>query len=286
MEINLLQIMVNVLMTGSLYCLAALGLTLVFSVLDIVNFAHGEYYMLGGFAAYYFTVSFGINYLIAIPLATIAVVLFSLFMERFTLRPIRGQVVPTLISTLGVSMLLQAAAIIIFGSVPKSIPGVFTGVLRIGSVFMPYDRLAVMFISVFLIAGAYFYVQRGKMGRAMRAFAQNSRGAMLQGVNLDSIARWGFGIGCGLAAASGALLGPVFFVDPGIGVPVILKSLTIIILGGFGSIMGTLVGAFVLAFVEAFVAQLWGTAVAHLSYYIVVLVVLLIRPRGLLGGHE
>lgn len=286
MEIHIPQIVVNVLMTGSLYCLVALGLTLVFSVLDIVNFAHGEYYMLGGFAAYYFTVSFGINYFLAVPLAIIAVVLFSLFMERFTIRPMRGQVVPILISTLGVSMLLQAGAILAFGSVPKSIPRVFPGVLRVGTIAMPYDRLAVMVISIALIAAVYFFVQRGRMGRAMRAFAQNSRGAMLQGVNLDSVARWGFGIGCGLAAAAGALLGPVFFIESGMGVPVILKSLTIIILGGFGSIMGTLVGAYVLAFVEAFVAQVWGTAVAHLSYYVVVLVVLLIRPRGLLGGHE
>lgn len=124
------------------------------------------------------------------------------------------------------------------------------------------------------------------MGLAMRAFAQNQRGAVLQGINLNAVARWGFGMGSGMAAAAGALLGAVFFVEPGVGVPVILKSLTIIILGGFGSIMGTLVGAFVLAFVEAFVGQIWGTEVAQMCYYVVILVVLLFRPRGILGGHE
>jgi len=286
MGINLQQMLVNILMTGSLYCLVAIGLTLVFSILDIVNFAHGEYYMLGGFAAYYFSVSFGINYFLAIVLAIISVVLFALFIERFTIRPQRGQVVPTLIICLGVSMLLQAIAIITFGSAPKSIPAVSTGIIRVVGITIPFDRLIVLLLSIVLIAAVYIYIQRGRMGRALRAYAQNADGAKLQGVNVNRIGSFGFAVGCGLAAAAGALLGSVFFVEPMMGLPVIVRSMAIIILGGFGSIIGTVVGSYLLASVESTVASIWGTPMALLCYYGIALVVLLIRPRGLMGGHE
>ena len=279
----LVQALANGVMLGMVYVLVALGLTLVFSIMEVINFAHGEFYMLGGFTAYYLFARLEVNYLATLAASVVLVGTLGVVIERLIFRPFRGNLLGAFIVSLGLVWILQSGAIIAFGVLEKSVPSAFRGVLKILGVYFSVERLVVTLIALVMVLALYLFIQFTREGRAMRAVAQDGDAAALQGINVQRISSLAFALGAALAAAAGVLIGPIFFVSPFMGGLPILKAFIIIILGGMGSIPGALLGGLILGMAEG-VGSIFLTAPGvNLLGFLIVIAVLLLRPRGLLG---
>lgn len=273
------------LMMGMLYILVAIGLTLVFSIMDIVNFAHGEFYMFGGFVSYVLFAQLHVNYFLTILMALLAVGLFSVAVERIVFKPFRGQILPAFIISLGLIWIFRESIRFIFGNWDKAIPVAFPGIIHVGELSLSVERLVTAVIGAILIFALHLFIQRTKWGRAMRAIALDRDAASLQGINIDFISSLAFGIGCGLAAVAGVLLGSVYYVSASMGAHMILKAFLIIILGGLGSIPGCLLGGLLLGFFESFGHTFMSIPTVTIITFAVIFILLVFRPEGLLG-HE
>lgn len=281
----LIRCIIEGLMTGMLYILVAIGLTLVFSIMDIVNFAHGEFYMLGGFISYVLFGQFHFNYFLTILIALIAVGLFSVLVERLVFKPFRGQILPAFIISLGLIWIFRESIRFIFGNWDKAIPVAFPGIINVGKLTLSVERFTTALIGAILIFLLHLFIQRTKWGRAMRAIALDRDAASLQGINIDFISSLAFGIGCGLAAVAGVLLGSVYYASASMGAHMILKAFLIIILGGLGSIPGCLLGGLLLGFFESFGHTFLNIPTVTIITFAVIFILLVFRPQGLLG-HE
>ncbi len=280
----LVQALLNGFGLAMAYVLVALGLTLIFSILEIINFAHGEFYMVGAFTTYVAFTLFHVPYVVALIGAIVVVGLAGAVAERLIFRHLRGKTLNAFIVSLGLLWVMQAGAQIAFGIQDKAVPSAFSGVLRMGGVFISYERLAVTLCAVMLIVALYAFLEWTKTGRAMRATAQDADGAALQGVNIELVSMLGFALGCALAGASGALLAPIFSVGPWMGALPVVKAFIIIIVGGMGSLPGAVLGGLMLGIVEGVGTLFFSSAAVNMLGFLLVIAVLLLRPRGLLGG--
>ena len=280
----LVQALLNGFGLAMAYVLVALGLTLIFSILEIINFAHGEFYMVGAFTTYVAFTLFHVPYVVALIGAIVVVGLAGAVAERLIFRHLRGKTLNAFIVSLGLLWVMQAGAQIAFGIQDKAVPSAFSGVLRMGGVFISYERLAVTLCAVVLIVALYAFLEWTKTGRAMRATAQDADGAALQGVNIELVSMLGFALGCALAGASGALLAPIFSVGPWMGALPVVKAFIIIIVGGMGSLPGAVLGGLMLGIVEGVGTLFFSSAAVNMLGFLLVIAVLLLRPRGLLGG--
>ncbi|MBI4620500.1 MAG: branched-chain amino acid ABC transporter permease [Desulfobacterales bacterium] len=281
----LLQVTLNGLMLGMIYIVVALGLTLIFSIMNVINFAHGEMYMLGGLVAYYFSEQLQIPYMLILVLAMILVGVFGIVVEKFFFRPFRGELLPALIVSLGLSMTIQTLTLLNFGTEDQSVSTVFPGMINFLGALFSKERLAIVITCIVFILSLYLLIQRSKIGCAIRAIAEDREAAALQGVNIDRICSFTFGLGCALAAAAGVLIAPVFYVNPYIGGLPLLKAFIIIILGGMGSLLGAVVGGLILGTVESFGTLFLSVPASNLLGFIIIILVLLFKPSGLFG-HE
>jgi branched-chain amino acid transport system permease protein len=280
----LVQALLNGFGLAMAYVLVALGLTLIFSILEIINFAHGEFYMVGAFTTYVAFTLLHVPYVVALIAAIVVVGLAGAVAERLIFRHLRGKTLNAFIVSLGLLWVMQAVAQIAFGIQDKAVPSAFSGVLRMGGVFISYERLAVTLCAVVLIVALYAFLEWTKTGRAMRATAQDADGAALQGVNIELVSMLGFALGCALAGASGALLAPIFSVGPWMGALPVVKAFIIIIVGGMGSLPGAVLGGLMLGIVEGVGTLFFSSAAVNMLGFLLVIAVLLLRPRGLLGG--
>lgn len=279
----LVQSAVIGLSMGSIYILMALGLTLMFGMMHIINFAHGAIYMLGAFVIYYVFFQWGAPYFAAFVVAMLLLAAFGYLVERGIYRPIKGGIEPTLVALLALTTFLQAAAYPVFGQLDKHVPPVFEGTRNILGVMVSVERLMIIPIAAALVVGLYLFINKTKMGAAMRAIEQDKEAAALQGVNVHVVNGLAFAIGFALAAASGALMAPIFKVDPMMGEQPLLKAFIIIILGGLGSIPGAILGGLMLGLIDSIVATALGAEPAFLLSFVFIIVLLLFRPTGLLG---
>jgi len=283
-----IELLVPALLNGFglavVYVLVALGLTLIFSILEIINFAHGEFYMLGGFAAYYLCAVGGLNYVATLVLAVLLVGLAGVVAERLVFRHLRGKTLNAFIVSLGLLWVLQATAQLSFGVLDKSVPSAVSGIVRVGGVIVSRERLFVILIAVALIIGLYLFLKFTRTGQAMRAVAQDAEAAALQGVNIELTSALGFGIGCALAGAAGALIAPIFAVSPTMGALPVVKAFIIIIVGGMGSLPGAVLGGLLLGAVEGVGTLFMSSAAVNILGFLMVIAILLLRPRGLLGA--
>jgi branched-chain amino acid transport system permease protein len=282
---QLAQMFVNGSMIGFQLALFATGLTLVYGIMHIVNFAHGELYMLGGYGVFFFGTQLGMNFYVALLLSMIVVGLLSVGIERVFFKPLRGQSkhIPSFVMSCGLILILQTVAVLIFGPKDKAVSSPVSGVFMVGGVALPLQRLMVIGVSTMLIAAFYVYLERTRTGRAMRSIAQDPEAAALQGVSINKISALGMGIGGALAAAAGGLLAPVFVVNPYIGGTLTWTGFIVVILGGQTSLPGTLIAAFMLGYVQSFVGTLVDPVVAAMCSAALLGVVLTLRPQGLLG---
>lgn len=285
---ELLQHLVNALILGSTYALLGIGLTLIFGIMRIVNFTHGELYSFGAYAVFALQVSMGVNFFAALVIAVLAGCVLGALIEFLLLRPLQGaDIDTTMLVMIGAWIFMQNGELLYWGGVSKSIMTPFPEEpLQIGSIFVSWLRIFVLVVAIGLILGTYVLINRTKLGKAMRATFQDSGTAALMGVNIKGIYTATFAIGSGLAAAAGALLGPVFLVTPTMGDLASLKAFAIVILGGLGNITGATLGGFILAFVEELGAGYISSGYRDAMGFLIIIVVLLFKPTGLFTRAE
>lgn len=289
MEITLLfQGGLNGVMLGLNYALIALGLSLIFGIMGIVNFAHGEMYMLGGYVAYFLIGRFGLDFFTAIIGAVIIIGLLGMLVEKIIFRPLMvrpKEALTSLIAAVGLAWVLQMLAVIGFGDLDRKVPSTFNGIINMGGVIITKERLVTIIIGLGLVILLNLFLLRTRLGTAIRAVAQDKEAAALQGVKVSRISALSFGIGCALAGSAGALMAPIFSVSPFLGGEVILKAFLVVILGGMGSIPGAMLGGLVLGFIESFGSLFFTVPTVSAITFSLIILLLIVRPQGLLG-HE
>jgi branched-chain amino acid transport system permease protein len=287
----------NGLVVGCLYALMAVGLTLIFSVLKIINFAHGEFYMVGGYTAYYMvTVLGGLHPLLGIFFAMIVLLGLGSLFEAAFLRPIHlGSVNRpaeyAILVTFGLSFFLQNLVLSLAGPFPHRSPSFMSGGLTVGPVTISADRLIAAGLALVLMFALMLFIRATWTGKAMRAVSQDRDAAAVSGINPFKMNNIAFGIGASLAGASGALIAPIFAVVPDVGVLPSLRSFVIVVLGGMGSVKGALIGGIAIGLVESLGAALIpdpSRALAYRELYglVIFVMVLLFRPQGLFGEKQ
>ncbi len=285
---QLLQHLLNGLLLGATYSLLGIGLTLVFGLMNVVNFAHGEFYTLGAYAAFAALALASVHFFLAIPLAIVAGALVGAVCERVLLRPLRAQSIDTvMLVMIGLWIAMQNAELLGWGGVAKSVPTPFpTQPVVVGPVSVAPLRIFVFAVSGLLILGAHLLLSRTKLGRAMRATFQDRETAALMGVSIERIHTVTFAFGAGLAAAAGALLGPVFLLYPSMGDLASLKAFSVVILGGLGNFGGAALGGLVLGIAEELGAGYISSGYRDAVGFLMIVAVLLLRPSGLFARAE
>ncbi len=285
---QLLQHLLNGLLLGATYSLLGIGLTLVFGLMNVVNFAHGEFYTLGAYAAFAALVGLSVSFFLAIPLAIVVGAAAGALCERCLLRPLRGESIDTvMLVMIGVWIAMQNAELLGWGGVAKSVPTPFPPQpVVLGRVSVSPLRIFVFVVSGLLILAAHLLLARTKLGRAMRATFQDRETAALMGVSIERIHTITFAFGAGLAAAAGALLGPVFLLYPSMGDLAALKAFSVVILGGLGNFVGAALGGLVLGVAEELGAGYVSSGYRDAVGFIIIVGVLLLRPSGLFARAE
>lgn len=284
----LLQHLVNGLVLGGTYALLGIGLTLIFGLMNVVNFAHGEFYTLGAYATFTALALAGVAFFPALLLAIAAAAAVGAACERVLLRPLHGESIDTtMLVMIGVSITLQNTILLGFGGVAQSIPHPFpTAPIVLGPVSIAPLRLFVLATAAALIAGAWLLIQRTRLGRAMRATFQDPDTAQLMGVRIRRVHTATFAFGAGLAGAAGALLGPVFLAYPSMGDLAALKAFSVVILGGLGNVPGATLGGVILGVAEELGAGYVSSGYRDAVGFVIIILVLLLRPSGLFARAE
>lgn len=277
------QALANGLIIGLLYLLMAIGFTLVFGVMRVVNFAHGEFYMLGAFGVYIFVTRLYLPFLTAVLVTFIAALIIGWLLEVIVLKGFRDNELNGMITTLGLAMIIQNGVLLIFGPDPQSMPAVVNGVVSLGFVVLPMSRLYVVAFSIPVLITLYFILMHSRIGRALRAVVQDTEIASAQGIRSEFIYPLGFAIGIGLAVIAGALMAPVFSVSPSIGSTPLLKAFIVVILGGLGSLPGAALASILLGVTESLANTFMSSATADMLIFGLVMLMLIFRPAGLLG---
>jgi branched-chain amino acid transport system permease protein len=283
-----LQLLANGLVSGTFYALSALGLTLVFGLMRVVNFAHGELYVVGGLLGWALTEIAGINFFVTLAIVVVAMGIAGYLIDRVLMTRVRGQgEEPTILLTIGLSIFLSNTALLIVGTVPQTVVSPFQNKpLFLGPVVITQSRLALVAICAALIVSAYLLIQKTTLGHAMRATFQDPMAAQLAGIRTSHIYGFTLALGSALAGAAGMLLGSIYVVQATIGGVVSLKAFVVVILGGMGSFAGAIVGGLILGVSEA----LWGgyiaTGYVDAIGFALVIVMLLVRPYGLFNKRS
>jgi branched-chain amino acid transport system permease protein len=284
----LLQHLVNGLVLGGTYALLGIGLTLIFGLMNVVNFAHGEFYTLGAYAAFATLAWSGLGFVPAILVAIAAGAALGAACERVLLRPLRLESIDTtMLVMIGLGIVMQNAELLAWGGVAKSIPHPFpTAPFVLGPLSIAPLRVFVLAAAVGLIGAAWLAIHRTKLGRAMRATFQDRETAALMGVRIDRIHTVTFAFGSALAAAAGALLGPIFLAYPSMGDLASLKAFSVVILGGLGNLAGATIGGVLLGIAEELGAGYVSSGYRDAVGFVIIIAVLLLRPSGLFARAE
>ncbi|MGV8985942.1 MAG: branched-chain amino acid ABC transporter permease [Cypionkella sp.] len=283
------QIIANGLYLGAQYALIALGLTLIFSLMNVLNFAHGQMFVFGGFVTYTVVAKFGLPFIVGLFASAVILAVMGALAEVFLFRPVirrskRDE--STMLLAAGVAFFLDAVILLVFGEkqrgIPKIVKGVFNWDMRI---IMPYDRILIGVLALALIAGFIAFMQYSRTGRAMRALAQDRTAAQLMGVDVDRYSMIGFAMGAMLAGLVGGLLVAVTGINLGMGGPTSIKAFMMIMIGGAGVISGAIAGGFILGMMES-VGLTLLSAYGDITYLVIfasLMVFLAFRPQGLMG---
>jgi branched-chain amino acid transport system permease protein len=270
-------------MLGGTYALLGIGLTLIFGIMRVVNFTHGELYAFGAYMMYALVMLLGVNFFLALILAVVLGVALGWLVEFSLLRRLRGaDMDTTMLVTIGAWIVLQNTEQLAWTGVAQSISNPFPDEpLIIGAISISWNRLFVLVTALVLISATYALITFTKLGKAMRATFQDRETAALMGVDINRIYGATFALGSGLAAAAGGLLGPVFVVQPAMGDLAASKAFAIVILGGLGSFLGAMIGGFVLAFAEEFGAAYISSGYRDAMGFLLIIAILLFKPTGL-----
>ena len=287
---QIIEILLSGITQGAVYCVVAVGLSLVYGASRILNFAHGSLYSLGGFLAWFlvvghFSLPLWLAVLVAIPILAAA----GIGIERLIIRPLRGSAnwkINTIMVTLGLAFIVENGLQLVFGPGTKTIPAFTEGVLEIGGITLSWYRIWIFAISLWLVAALEYFLSATRYGQAVRAVSQDMQGANQVGVNVNQVFSLTFALSVVLTGIAGILLAPVFLISPLGGWAPFLKAFVIVVLGGLGSTKGAFVAAFILAILEAFVIFYIGPSWAMPAWLVMLIAVLMIRPKGLFGVWE
>jgi len=282
------QFLINGLVQGSIYALVALGYTMVYGIIKLINFAHGEFYMIGAFIGYFTITYFHFPLLIALPVAMLLSGLAAVIVEKLVYKPIRhaGRVA-ALITALGVSLFFQYAGQNILGADPKAFPQAMPELtFEFGEVYITTTQIMIMASTFVLMVLLWWLVGHTKIGKAMRATSFNKDAAALMGINTDRIISFTFFVGAMLAGAAGVLVGMYYnTVEPMMGLIPGLKAFVAAVLGGIGNIPGAVIGGLVLGVVENLVVGFWESTYRDAVSFSILIFILLVKPAGLLGKN-
>ena len=283
----LLQTAVNALYASSYIALVSVGLVLIFGVMRIVNFAHGELYMLGAYCIVAFYVDSTFSFVVALLAAPLLLACVGLAMERGLFRPVRDKPLSGLVLSIGFLLMLQALAAILFGVRMENIPPPTQVVLRFSEgVTLPLQRLFVILAALLLLGGLWGFLKKSRFGQALRACAQDPEAAQLQGIARNRTAQGALVIGAAMAGVAGALTAPLVRVFPYMGHSVIITAFIVVIVGGLGSLEGAVIASILYAFVHTTVTTFFDGVIANIVGLLMMLLVLVFKPMGLFGGKE
>jgi branched-chain amino acid transport system permease protein len=279
----LVQGLINGFCLGGTYILIGLGLTLILSIMSILQFAHGEIYMLGAYAVYFFCVMYGVPLYLAILISMFSTAVIGLIVERLLLRPLKGVFLSYVCVTTGLGLILQSAVVISFSKSVKQLPSLWPGTFNVFGMLISRERFVAVVIALGLTFLLYLFLKRTKYGLAMVASAQNREGALMQGINPNVMSALVVAIGSGLAAVGGAMGGSIFNLDPYMGGLAFIKGITLIVIGGLGSLPGAVVGGLILGVSESLFALLLESQMAVIIPLVIVIIILIFKPKGLFG---
>lgn len=272
----------NGIVQGCILALVALGLSLIFGQMGVINMAHGEFYMVGAVGVFLLLDLWG-HFWLAVLLVGLAMGVAGSILERTVIRPFEGRPAPSMIATIGLSYVIQQLALIFFGGAPKQLMYPISGIVAIGAVRLPTYRVVVAGLALLLIAGLWLLLYRTNLGTSIRACMQDRETASALGINTERVSALTFGLGAGLAGIGGALAAPVSQVSFLMGVDVVLLAFIVVIVGGLGSLEGALVCAIGLSAVEGLLITIVNPARSRAVVFLLMALVLMLRPRGLFG---
>jgi branched-chain amino acid transport system permease protein len=274
------------LVRGAMYALMGIGLSLIFGILGVVNFAHGEFFMLGTYAMYFVSALLGLPFLAGVAAAAIGLFVLGVVVERALIEPLRQRagrdwLLDSFVLTIGLMVILQNLALLGFGSRRRGITTMVEGSVVFGNVTITYERLAILALAVIIVGLLAAYIKFTDTGKAIRATAQDPEAAQTLGIDIKRIYTVAFGIGAALAGAAGALLISIFPAFPTVGYQPVLKSFAVVILGGLGNIPGAIAGGFLLGIVEAYAIFFMSAGWQSVITPLIIILVLVFRPQGL-----
>jgi branched-chain amino acid transport system permease protein len=282
----LVPILFNGISLSAIYILVALGFTLVFGIMRVVNFAHGEFAMMGGFWLLFLLTRAALPYWVALPLAALLVGVSSLLPEQLVFRRLYGQELPSMIAALGLSVVISEGAVIVFEVHERNIPTTFQGLFQVGGFTFPQDRLIVVAIALVALAAFWLFVRFTRIGLALRTVAQDREIAEAQGIDTRATYRITFFLATMLAGLGGALFAQIYALSPYTGQVPLMKAFIIVIVGGLGSVPGAALGGVLLGMSESFLQTFFGASAAQFASFGAIILLLVVRPWGLLGRPE
>jgi branched-chain amino acid transport system permease protein len=280
-----LPAVLNGLTVGAIYALIALGLTLIYGVLHIINFAHGSLLMVALYGVFFLHTLAGVDPYLAFPVVVPALFLVGYLLQRFVIgHASHGKDENILLVTLGISVIIENLALYLFRSDSYTIDTPYSfEVVDLGVAFIPVPK-AVAFVGALVVAALlWLLIERTDLGRAIRALAKERQGARLVGINVDHIFAMSFGIGCACLGAAACLLLPGYYVSPHVGQGFVLVAFTVVVLGGMGSFPGALLGGLIIGVTESLGGLFLGESLGQLGIFVIFIAILLFRPTGLLG---
>lgn len=285
---QVIQQMINGISLGSIYSLIALGYTMVYGIIKLINFAHGDIYMVGAYVGFFATTVLKLSFFPALVLAMVVAAATGMLIERLAYRPLRNAPkIAALITAIGVSLLLEYGGMLVVTPQPRTFPEVFPAqVYNLGGIIVNNQQIIILVVSLVLMVLLTYVVNSTKVGKAMRAVSFDTDAARLMGIDVDRIISFTFGIGSGLAAAAGVLVGVYYnSIDPLMGIMPGLKAFVAAVLGGIGVIPGAMLGGVLMGIIEAMVSGFISSTFRDAAAFGILIIILLFKPAGLLGKN-
>lgn len=284
----LTQVLINGLLKGGLYALMAIGMSLIWGVMNIINIAHGSFIMLGAYLTYWLFVLLGIDPFVSLPLSMAAIFLLGWLLQKHLINlVVQADIFITLLLTFGIELLINNLALVFWTADVRKVQVDYGAAnFALFGATVPSVRLAACGLALLLTGVLFYLMNRTKLGRAIRATSQQLEAAQLSGVQVGNIYAITFGIGCALAAAAGTLWAILFPIYPTMGGMLTLKSFVVTVIGGLGTMLGPLIGGLILGVVEALGTNWFGSTFENLISFAIFLAVLIFLPRGILGGRK
>lgn len=268
---------------GSLYTLISVGFTLIFGVAGVINLAHGAFYMLGAYLGYTFMSLLGIHVVLSAAMAIVGTAMAGAVVERLFIKPMRQNHAYVLLITLALALLLQEIMYVFFGPHGKAVQDFLTGELLLANVRVTYQKLLTMVVSWISVAGLWVFIRTTRTGKSISAVAQNLDAAVLVGIQPEKVYLLTMGISAGLAGTAGVLIAPILEAVPGMWAFPLFKAFAVVIIGGLGSVEGAILSAMLLGYAETLVSRLVSANYPDMVYLLAIILILVFRPRGLMG---